>query len=104
VPQLTSKVPVHVFAPQHDALTLWPNDEIPDWAVEFIEPALRGAADEPPAETSPASSGENSGASEEELRKLTNDELRELLGEGNYAASDRKDDLVAKALAAQAGE
>lgn len=95
---LTSPVPVIVpGVAGHDTVTLYDGDEIPDWAEDQIEPALKGEGDGPSEEKSPASSGDTYETfTEDELRAMNNEQLEALLDERqvDHPARARKDDLV----------
>lgn len=102
--KLTSNVPIHLPAtPGTGPLTLYPGDEIPEYALELLGSDLRGGEPEP-APTSPASSGTAPQVrTEDQLRSMENDELRGLLDQyaASYPARARKDELVALVLEAQ---
>lgn len=106
MPKLAGTLPVHVAAPGYDTTTIWPGDDIPEWALEQLEPALKGEADAPAEATNPGSSGAGPEAlTEEQLRELNVPDLKARLGQYNppveFAGNARKDDLVELALKAQ---
>lgn len=84
----------HVY--DHDGAVYAPGDTLPKH--------LKHLSDEPDADTADASASGGTGDLDQDAKveDMTVDQLRKELGDGNYAAGDRKDALVQLVLAKRA--